>query len=312
MKTMRQVFGEALVELAPSHPELVVLDADVSSSTMTQLFKSAYPDRFYNFGIAEANMSGAAAGMATAGLTPVISTFAFLLAVRCMDPIHSLIALNRLNVKIAGGYAGLSDHADGSSHQSVCDLSILRSIPNVAILSPSDEETTRAAVGAMLAHQGPVYLRLSRAPVKSLHGGAAEVAIGQSKVLVPGDDVAIFATGMMVDSALGACELLKKAGISACVVESIGIKPLDEQTVAREAARCGCAVTLEENTVLGGYGDAVCAAVCEGSPVPVKKLGLMDCFGESARDYDALLAAYRLDAASVAEAVGRFVRAVKG
>lgn len=307
-KTMRQVFGETLAELGVEFAELVVLDADVSSSTMTRLFQQQYPERFYNFGIAESNMAGAAAGMATAGLTPVISSFAFLLAVRALDPIHSLIAYNSLNVKIAGGYAGLSDHADGASHQGICDLSIFRAIPNMAILSPSDEETTKACVRAMLMHRGPVYLRLSRDVVGRLHGGDAKVEIGKALKLVDGDDVLIVATGMLVAEALDAADRLKKGGFSACVVESVSVKPLGEDLIAREAVRCGRVVTLEENNVLGGLGDAVCAAVCAQTPVPVLKLGMRDSYGESARDYRALLGKYGLDGASVAAAVRQFIR----
>lgn len=307
-KTMRQVFGETLVRLADAFPGMVVLDADVSSSTMTKLFQQAHPERFYNFGIAESNMAGAAAGMAAAGLTPVISSFAFLLAVRAMDPIHSLIAYNNLNVKIAGGYCGLSDHADGASHQGICDLSIFRAIPNMAILCPSDEESTRGSVRAMLEHRGPVYLRLSRDAVGSLHAGDTRVEIGKSFKLVDGDDVLIVAAGTLVEAALDAARRLEKEGISACVVESISVKPLDEDMIAHEAARCGRVVTLEENNVLGGLGDAVCAAVCVQKPVPVLKLGMQDCFGESARDYRALLGKYGLDGESVAAAVSRFVR----
>jgi transketolase len=274
---------------------------------MTKLFHQAYPDRFYNFGIAESNMAGAAAGMAAAGLTPVISTFAFLLAVRAMDPIHSLIAYNHLNVKLAGGYAGLSDHADGASHQGICDMSILRAIPGMVILSPSDEETTRACVRAMLEYNGPVYLRLSRDVVGSLHGGRAEAKIGKAQTLMDGGDVLIVATGMLVKSALEAAEALKKKGISACVVESVSVKPLDEALIALEAKRCGRVVTLEENNVLGGLGDAVCAAVCANHPVPVLKLGMNDCFGESARSYPELLQKYGLDGASVSDRVREFI-----
>jgi len=307
MKTMRQVFGETLISLANAFPEMVVLDADVSSSTMTRLFAQEYPDRFYNFGIAESNMAGAAAGMATTGLIPVISTFAFLLAVRAMDPIHSLIAYNKLNVKIAGGYSGLSDHADGASHQAVCDVSVFRAIPNMAILCPSDEETTIASVRAMMEYAGPVYLRLSRDVTGTLHGGEAQVKIGKALTLVEGDDVLIVTAGTVTQSALDAALLLKQEGISAYVMESISVKPLDEELIADAAERCGRVVTLEENNILGGLGDAICAAVCARRPVPVLKLGIEDCFGESSRDYPSLLKHFGLDGVSVAARVKSFI-----
>lgn len=307
MASMRQVFGEELASLGGAYPELVVLDADVSSSTMTRLFAQHYPDRFYNFGIAEGNMVAAAAGMASCGQIPVVSSFAFLLAGRALDPAHSLIAYSGLNVKLAGGYAGLSDHADGASHQAVCDLAVMRALPNLTVLSPTDEETTRASVRAMLAHRGPVYLRLSRDEAGSLHGGRVELPPGGAQLLREGDQVAILATGPLLGEALRAAGLLESKGIRAAVAEFIRIKPLDEQLVAQLARRCGRLVTLEEHTVMGGLGDAVCAAACRTHPCRVLKLGLNDRFGESARSYRQLLASCGLDAGSVARAVERFV-----
>lgn len=308
MKTMRQVFGEALRDAAASFPELRVLDADVSSSTQTRIFKEGHPDRFYNFGIAEGNMAAAAAGMATCGKIPVISTFAFLMGVRAMDPIHSLISYNNLNVKIAGGYSGLSDHADGASHQAICDIAMLRSLPHLVVLAPSDEESTVQAVNAMLAHQGPVYLRLSRDNVDTLHQGKKCVEIGRAFELAEGRDVAIATTGTMLDSALKARERLKARGIDVGIIESICVKPLDEETICRAAEKYGRLVTLEEHNVIGGLGDAVCAAVCARKPAPVCKIGLNDCFGQSARSYQQLLSAYALDGDSIAAKVETFVR----
>lgn len=307
-KTMRQVFGESLVDLADDFKNMTVLDADVSSSTQTCLFAKAYPDRFYNFGIAEGNMAAAAAGMASDGKIPVISTFAFLMAVRAMDPIHSLIAYNRLNVKIAGGYAGLSDHADGASHQGICDVAFMRALPGMAVLAPSDEETTRAAVRAMLEYDGPVYLRLSRDKAESLHSGKARVGIGMAEKLRDGDDVLLVCSGTALAATLGAAELLSNQGIQASVVESISIKPLDQALIGSEAARCKKVVTIEEHTTLGGLGDAVCACVCANTPVPVLKLGLEDTFGESARTYGALLEKYGLTAQCIADRVIRQAR----
>ncbi len=308
-KTMRQVFGEALNLFADAFPEMVVLDADVSSSTQTKLFFNKHPDRFFNFGIAEANMAAAAAGMAACGRIPVISTFAFLLAVRAMDPIHSLIAYSRLNVKIAGGYAGLSDYADGASHQGICDMAMMRALPNMTILAPSDEESTVEAVREMLTIKGPVYLRLSRDMVQSLHGaGSKGMANSRLHEIRGGRDMAMITTGTMLGAALLARELLLKRGIDAAVLEAVCVKPLDEAGVRHAAQRYGCLMTLEEHTVHGGLGDAVCAAVCAGRPVPVKKIGIQDCFGESARSYGQLLSAYGLDGESVAVQAERFLK----
>ena len=308
IKTMRQVFGEALVRFADTFPEMVVLDADVSSSTQTRLFQAAYPQRFFNFGIAEGNMAAAAAGMAACGKIPVISTFAFLLAVRAMDSIHSLAAYNRLNVKICGGYAGLSDFADGASHQGICDMAIMRAVPGIRILAPSDEESTIEAVHEMLATGGPVYLRLSRDQAPSLHGGEAGVRLGKANLLHDGADVTLVPTGTTLAAALQAREALCARGIDAAILEAVSVKPLDEEAVCRMAARTGRLVTLEEHTVNGGLGDAVCAAVCKGRPAPVLKIGLEDVFGQSARSYAQLLKAYGLDGESVARRVETFVR----
>ncbi len=307
-RTMRQVFGEALVRCADAFPEMVVLDADVSSSTQTKLFQAAYPERFFNFGIAEGNMAAAAAGMAACGKIPVISTFAFLLAARAMDSIHSLAAYNRLNVKICGGYAGLSDFADGASHQGICDMAMMRAVPGIRILAPSDEESTEEAVGEMLRAEGPVYLRLSRDAAPSLHGGRAGVALGKANLLMDGRDVTLVSTGTMLAAALEARALLGARGIDAAILEAVSVKPLDEEAVSRMAERTGRVVTLEEHTVNGGLGDAVCAALCARRPTPVLKVGLEDAFGQSARSYAQLVAAYGLDGAGVARKVENFVR----
>ena len=306
--TMRQIFGETLNLLAAEYPRMVVLDADVSSSTQTRIFGEAHPARFYNMGIAEGNMAAVAAGLAACGRVPVVSTFAFLLAARALDPIHSLIAYNDLNVKLAGGYAGLSDFADGASHQSICDVAIMRALPNMTVLCPSDAETTVAAMRAMMAHEGPVYLRLSRDVAGSLHGGQADVRIGRAIALREGSDATIVVAGTLLGAALAAADALAAQGLSVGVLEAVSVKPLDEAAIARAARTSGRLVTLEEHTVVGGLGDAVCAAVCAHAPVPVLRLGLQDEFGQSARSYAALLQAHALDAASVARAVAAFVR----
>ncbi len=306
-KTMRQVFGEELCLWGEQMDSLVVLDADVSSSTQTKLFGLRYPQRFFNFGIAEANMVSAAAGMAACGLVPVVSTFAFLLTLRAGDPVHSLIAYNKLNVKLAGGYAGLSDFADGASHQSVMDLAIMRALPNMTVLVPSDAETTRGAVKAMLRHEGPVYLRLSRDLAESLHQGEETFEIGKAKILKEGGDVTLVVSGTLLSQALRAAQLLEKKGIHASVLEYPVLKPFDRETLKTFAERTGRIITLEEHSIIGGLGGAVAECLGEAAPCPMVRLGVQDSFGESGA-YNALLQRYGLTADHVADAAEALVR----
>ncbi|MBM7583417.1 transketolase [Caldicoprobacter guelmensis] len=301
-KPMRLVFGEILCELAEEFPEMVVLDADVSNSTQTKRFEEKFKDRFFNFGIAEANMVSAAAGMATCGLIPVVSTFAFLIVLRAGDPVRSLIAYNSLNVKLAGGYAGLSDFADGASHQSVTDLAIMRAMPNMTVLVPSDIDTTRGAVRAMLKHRGPVYLRLSREPVGSYHGGDESFEIGKAKILKDGKDVTLAVSGTLLPQVLEAAEELEKAGIRPAVLEFPTLKPFDSETLIYYAQKTGAIVTVEEHTILGGFGGAVSESLSEICPVPVKRIGINDCFGESATSYSELLNKYFLTKGYICQA----------
>ncbi len=296
VKQMREVFGDTLCDLGDEFADMVVLDADVSSSTQTWRFGERYPDRFFNFGIAEANMTGAAAGMAAAGLIPVVSTFAFLITLRAGDPVRSLIAYNSLNVKLAGGYAGLSDFADGASHQAVIDLAIMRAMPNMTVLVPSDVETTRGAVRAMLEYNGPVYLRLSRGPVGSLHGGVEQFEIGRANVLKRGQHVTLAVSGTLLSDCLKAAEELGRHGIDAAVVEFPSLKPFDAATLNTLAAKTGRVVSVEEHSVIGGLGGAAAECLAEaGCSAQLMRIGLNDCFGESG-PYDQLLDKYRLSA----------------
>ena len=300
-KPMRVVFGEALCELAEEFPQMVVLDADASSSTQTRLFAEKHPDRFYNYGIAEANMVSAAAGMATCGLVPVASTFAFLLSLRTGDAVRSHVAYNRLNVKLAGGYAGLSDFADGASHQSVVDVAVMRALPNMTVLVPSDAETARGAVRGMLAYDGPVYLRVSRQPVRSLHGGEAAFEIGPARVLREGKDVTLAVCGTLLVEALAAAERRDRDGIAAALVEFPTVKPLDGRTLTRFARRTGAIVAVEEHSICGGFGAAVAEHLGEHCPVPIRRVGIRDTFAESG-PYEALCEKYGLTAPHIARA----------
>lgn len=300
-KPMRMVFGETLCENAAEFQNMVVLDADVSSSTQTKLFGNQYPKRFFNFGIAEANMVSAAAGMAAANLIPVVSTFAFLLTLRAGDPVQSLIAYNRLNVKLAGGYAGLSDFADGASHQSVVDLAVMRAMPGMTVLVPSDIETTQGAVKAMLKHQGPVYLRLSRDAVGSLHGGDQNFEIGKARILREGKDLTLAVSGTLLGEAFKAADALESEGIKATVAEFATLKPFDHQTLTELAQKTGAVVTIEEHSVIGGLGSAVAESLAAYYPVPQERVGMQDVFGESG-PYQALLEKFGLTTPSIVQA----------
>lgn len=305
-KPMRVVFGETLRDLGTEYPDLVVLDADVSSSTQTKLFGDRYPERFYNFGIAENNMMSAAAGMAASGLLPVVSSFAFLLALRAGDPVRSLLAYNKLNVKLAGGYAGLSDYADGASHQAVTDIAVMRAMPNFTVLAPTDAEETRMAVKAMLDYDGPVYLRLSREAVPSLYGSDHSFSIGRGVIVRKGIDVTLVATGATMEITLAAADILAQKDITAQVVSMPCIKPLDEKLVLACAAKTGAIVTIEEHTIIGGLGSAVCETICASKPVPVVRCGLADCFGQSG-EYEEILACAGLDADTMVEAANKAI-----
>jgi len=300
-KPMRVVFGETLCQLAREFSDLVVLDADVSSSTQTKLFAQQYPDRFYNFGIAEGNMLAAAAGMASCGLIPVASTFAFLMTMRAADPVRSLIAYGNLNVKLAGGYAGLSDFADGASHQSVLDLAVMNAMPNMTVLVPSDLETTAGAVRAMLEHKGPVYLRLIRESVASCHGGDETFVIGKARLLRDGHDVMLAVCGSLLAETLRAAEALEKDRIHAAVMEFATLKPLDVETLVNYAKKTKAVVTIEEHNIQGGFGSAVAACLSEHCPTSLRRVGIADTFCESGQ-YADLLDKYGLTSKHIVQA----------
>jgi transketolase len=281
-KPQRLIFGETLVELGRENPRIVVLDADVSSSTQTRLFAAKFPDRFFNFGIAEANMVSASAGLASCGYIPFVSTFALFLSLRAGDQVRAQIAQPRANVKLIGGYAGLSDFADGASHQSVEDLAVMRAIPNMTVISPCDIGQTQQTVRAIAEFDGPVFLRISRAEVDHLLPENAPFQIGKANVLREGRDVTLIACGAITAVAIQAADALTSRGISVTLIDMPTIKPLDNEAVFRAAKATGALVTVEEHTVCGGLGGAVCEAVCQSPcPAPVVRVGIPDCFGES-------------------------------
>ena len=302
----RDSYGNALVELGQQHDNLVVLDADLAAATKTGVFRKAFPDRHFNCGIAECNMIAAAAGMASMGLVPFASSFAMFAAGRAFEQIRNSIGYPGLNVKIGATHGGISVGEDGASHQCCEDFALMRSIPGMVVISPSDDVEARAAVKAAYEHQGPVYLRFGRLAVPVFHDEENfKFEIGKGEQLTEGNDVAIIATGLMVNEALIAAEQLKAEGIAARVINIATIKPLDEEIVIKAAKECGKIVTCEEHSIIGGLGEAVAAVLCEKCPTPMRRIGVNDEFGHSGPALP-LLAEMGLSAAHIAEVVKSF------
>ena len=298
----RQSYGEALVELGAEHDDFVVLDADLAAATQTGKFKAAYPDRFFDAGIAESNLMGLAAGIATTGRVAFASTFAMFAAGRAFEQVRNSIGYPHLNVKIGATHAGISVGEDGATHQCNEDIALMRAIPGMTVIVPADDVEAKAAVRAAYEFDGPVYMRFGRLAVPVFNDpDTYEFQIGKGVVLREGTDVTVVATGLMVAEALAAADELAEKGVSAEVINIHTIKPLDEELVRASAAKTGHVVTAEEHSVIGGLGDAVLAALAE-SPVPTRKLGVNDVFGESGPAVD-LLHKYGLDAAGVVSAV---------
>ena len=304
----RAAYGKAIVDLAEKYPELVVLDADLASATKTDGFAKAYPDRFFDMGIAECDMVGVAAGLATCGKKPFANTFAMFAAGRAFEQVRNSVAYPHLNVKVVGSHGGLSVGEDGATHQCCEDFALMRSIPGMVVMSPADDVEAKAAVKAAYAHQGPVYLRFGRLAVPVLHEEESfRFEIGKGEVLRDGSDVAIIATGLMVAEAVEAAKTLAEAGISARVINICTIKPLDEELVVKAARECGKIITCEEHSVIGGLGEAVCACLSEQCPVPVRRIGVNDEFGHSG-PAAALLKQFGLSAEHIVEVAKEFCK----
>lgn len=295
----RESYGEALVELGKSNPDLVVLDADLSAATKTGLFRKAFPDRFVNAGIAEGNMMSVTAGLATTGKTVFASSFAMFAAGRAFEQVRNSIGYPHLNVKIGATHAGISVGEDGATHQCCEDIALMRSIPGMTILNPADDTEARKAVFAAAALDGPVYLRLGRLAVPVLFDKDYPFAVGKGVQLVAGNDVTIVATGLLVAEALIAAEQLKNEGISARVIDMATVKPIDRDILVAAARETGAIVTAEEHNVIGGLGSAVTEVICETVPVPVLRVGVMDTFGKSGPAKE-LLPLFGLCAANIA------------
>ena len=294
-KATRQAYGEALVELGKINKDIVVLDADLTKSTKTSMFQKEFPERHFNVGIAEADLMGTAAGLATCGRIPFASTFAMFAAGRGFEQIRNTIAYPKLNVKIAPTHAGISVGEDGGSHQAIEDIAIMRAIPGMVVLSPADATETKKMVFAAAEYDGPVYIRMGRLGVPVLFDDNYDFQIGIANTLRDGKDVTIAATGLMVAEALKAAEELEKEGISVRVINVGTIKPLDGETILKAAQETKFIVTAEEHSVIGGLGSAVSEFLSEVHPTKVKKVGIYDKFGQSGTGEE-LLQKYELTA----------------
>lgn len=294
----REAYGNALAEFGEKY-DLIVLDADLAAATKTGIFKKKYPARHINCGIAEGNMISVAAGLAAAGKIPFASTFAMFAAGRAFEQIRNSVGYPHLNVKIGATHAGITVGEDGATHQCNEDIALMRTIPGMTIINPADAVEARAAVEAAILHNGPVYMRFGRSAVPVLNGADYQFELGKGVMMREGTDVTIIATGLPVHLALTAADSLAAEGVSARVINIHTIKPLDKEIVTRAAAETGAIVTVEEHSVIGGLGAAVCEAVCESLPVPVLRVGIEDTFGRSGT-VPALLEAYGLTPENIA------------
>jgi len=299
-KATRESYGAALVEYGKDE-NIIVLDADLSKSTKTDMFKKTYPERFINMGIAEANMMCVAAGLASCGKTVFASTFAMFAAGRAFEQVRNSIGYTKLNVKIGATHAGISVGEDGASHQCLEDLALMRSIPGMVVINPADDIEAQLAVKAAIEHEGPVYLRFGRLAVEDVNPADYKFEIGKGVQLADGSDATIVATGLMVEKALQAKEMLKADGIDARVINIHTIKPIDEEIIVKAAKETGAIVTAEEHYIMGGLGSAVTEVVCDKCPVPVKIIGT-DRFGKSGKPAE-LFEEYGLTAENIANKV---------
>ena len=303
-KATREAYGDALVAIAADFPNLIVLDADLAAATKTGIFKKKFPERFIDCGIAEGNMIGVAAGLASCGHVVFASSFAMFAAGRAFEQIRNSVGYPHLNVKIGATHAGISVGEDGATHQCCEDIALMRSIPGMVILNPADYVETQQAVRAAASYNGPVYLRFGRLAVDPIFGDDYKFEIGKGVQLTDGNDASIIATGLMVGPALEAQKALAADGIGTRVINMATIKPIDRGIIARAAAETGAIVTAEEHNIIGGLGSAVAEVVTETVPVPVERVGVMDTFGKSGPAKE-LLTVFGLDAAHIAAAVRR-------
>lgn len=300
----REAYGKTLAQLGDEIEDIVVLDADLSGSTKTAVFAKKFPERFFNMGIAEQNLMGTAAGFATCGKIPFASTFAVFATGRAYEQVRNSICYPRLNVKIAATHAGITVGEDGATHQSVEDLSLMRSLPNMVVINPADAVETDKTIRAAAKYQGPVYIRLGRMAVETIYEHNMDFEIGRANILRKGKDIAIIATGIMVQEALKAVKDLECDGIDTMVVDMHTIKPIDKNAILK-AAECKKIITVEEHSIVGGLGSAVAEVLSEERPTPLKRMGIQDTFGQSGKGEE-LLKLYRLTAEDIAETARSF------
>lgn len=299
MSNLRKTYGETLIELGKENPNIVVLEADLSKSTMGNMFGQVFPDRFFDFGIAEANMCSAAAGMSIVGKIPFMASFAVFSTGRCYDQIRTSVCISGLNVKICGSSAGLSDSGDGPTHQSIDDISLMRCLPNMQVFVPCDSVQTKQIMRYMADNQGPMYIRITRSDARELTDETQEFVSGKTYLVRDGSDAVVFACGPMVACALDAAAILKEKGISVKVVNVPSIKPLCREEILNACAGMKAVVTAEEHNIIGGLG----SAIAEIADCKVKRFGVNDRFGESAPSYGALCAELKLTPESLAETI---------
>ena len=307
MIATRDSYGNALCELGAEHENLIVLDADLAAATKTAVFKKAYPERHIDCGIAESNMAGIAAGLSTCGFVPFMSSFAMFAAGRAFEQVRNSIGYPHLNVKIGATHAGISVGEDGATHQCCEDIALMREIPGMVVINPCDDVEARAAVKAAYYHEGPVYLRFGRLAVPVFHSEDYKFEIGKGELVKEGSDVTIIANGLMVAEAIEAGKQLEKDGINAEIINIATIKPLDKELVAASARKTGKVITVEEHNIVGGLGEAVCSALSEEYPVPVKRIGINDEFGHSGPAKD-LLKQFGLSAENIVKVAKEFLK----
>lgn len=302
----RESYGNALVELGKDFDNVVVLDADLAAATKTGTFKKAFPDRFFDCGIAESNLIGVAAGMSTLGLVPFASTFAMFAAGRAFEQVRNTIGYPHLNVKICASHGGISVGEDGASHQCCEDFALMRSIPGMVVMCPADDVEARKMIHATYKYNGPVYIRLGRSSTPVFHDENYNFEIGKGELVRDGKDIAIVANGLMVYEAIKAAEILESEKISARVINIATIKPLDEEIILQAAKDCGKIITVEEHNIIGGLGEAVCSLLAEKNPVPVKRIGVNDKFGHSGPAAE-LLKQFGLSAENIVDNAKKFL-----
>lgn len=303
--SMREAYGRALAELGAVNSQVVALDVDTSSSTLSNYFAQRFPERFFNIGIAEPCMVDVAAGLALGGLVPFINGFASLLALRALEQIRTCVCYARTNVKIAASYAGVSDFKDGATHYSISDLANMRALPGMTVIVPADAAEAAAWVPLVAEYDGPIYLRISRAGAIPIHQAGSLLRIGQGRTLRPGIDLTLVATGAMVGRCMLAAEQLSAQGIHARLLEIHTLKPLDSDLLLKAAEETGALVTAEEHNIIGGLGSAVAEVLSEGCPVPFERVGIRDRFCPTGRDLDQLMDACGLSVADVVAAAQR-------